>query len=446
MASLEWTNLLTPLRLLLALSVTICSTAAFGATRYVDNSGSPACSNSTTFGSEAQPWCTVQYGITHINGGDTLYVKRGTYNESFTITGPSGTASAHTVISAYPGHTPILRGSGISSGRMKITGGCSYIDFIGFEITNHNQGLYLDDDAGTKTPCTDVTVRNVNIHDVGQEGLAIRGGAATGPRNFVIEDSEIHHTGRLGSSQNGEGLYIGNSSGTDVTNGVIVRNNIVHDTPDECIELKGDSHHVIVESNELYNCLSPGTSYGNTGGAIEIDEPRNTNTNPGHIIRGNVIHDIALTSGITKRGIRAGTGATIYNNVLYNIHSSYSCILSNSANYPRQVYHNTINCTTTNAVVNSGTSLDSRNNIGPGSANNLPFNSAYFVNAAANDYHLAAGSAVINVGVDLTSVVSTDKDGNPRLIGSLPDLGAYEFGGGSSALPTAPQNLRILSQ
>jgi hypothetical protein len=247
---------------------------------------------------------------------------------------------------------------------MKITGGCSYIDFIGFEITNHNQGLYLDDDARTSPPCTNLIVRGVHIHDVGQEGLAVRAGSATGPRNFLIENSEIDHTGRLGSSQNGEGMYIGNSSGTDVTNGVTARNNKIHDTADECVELKGDSHDNIIEFNELYNCLSPGTSFGNTGGAIEIDEPRNTSTNPNQIIRGNTIHDIAFTSGITKRGIRAGTGATIYDNVLYNISSSYSCILSNSSNFQRLIYHNTVDCTTANAIVNSGTTMDSRNNIG----------------------------------------------------------------------------------
>jgi hypothetical protein len=280
---------------------------------------------------------------------------------------------------------------------------------------------------------------------VGQEGLAVRAGSATGPRNFLIENSEIDHTGRLGPSQNGEGMYIGNSSGTDVTNGVTARNNTIHDTQDECVELKGDSHDNIIESNELYNCLSPGSSFGNTGGAIEIDEPRNTSTNPNQIIRRNTIHDIAFTSGITKRGIRAGTGATIYDNVLYNISSSYSCILSNSSNFQRLIYHKTVDCTTANAIVNSGTTMDSRNNIGPAATGNLAFNAAYFVNAAGHDYHLVAGSAPINAGANLTSVVTVDKDGNNRLIGSAPDDGAYEFGSGAASPPSAPTNLQIIA-
>ena len=429
----------------LVCALLIVSAPTFAATFYVDNSGSPACSDSTTSGSQTKPWCTVNYGVSHINSGDTLYVKNGTYNEGFTITGPSGTAAAHTVISAYPGHTPILKGSGFSSGRMKITGGCSYIDFIGFEITNYNQGLYLDDDAGTSTPCTNLLVSGIHIHDVGQEGLAVRAGAATGARNFVIQNSEIDHTGRLGSVHNGEGMYVGASSGTDNTNGVTILDNKIHDTQDECIELKGDSHDIVVDGNNIYSCLSPGSSFGNNGGAIEIDEPRNSSTNPNHIIRNNVVHDLALASGITKRGIRAGTGATIYNNVLYNIASSYTCILSNTANYNRIVYHNTIDCTTANAFVNSGTTADSKNNIGPNTTNNVAINSAYFTNYAGHIYTLVPGAAPVNIGVNLTTVAPFDINGVSRVLNLPSDLGAYELvgtgGTGDTTAPTVPASV-----
>ena len=410
---------------------------------YVDSSGSPACANSGgQAGSQAAPFCSVQYGISRLSSGDTLYVKNGTYSGDFTITGPSGTAGAHTVLSAYPGHAPILNGPSINNGRMKITGGCSYIDFIGFVITNHNQGLYLDDDAGTSTACNHILVQGITVHDVGQEGIAIRAGSPTGPRDFVIRDSLVYNTGRLGSSQNGEGIYVGNSSGTDNTNGITLLNNTIHDAQDECIELKGDSHDVIVDGNNLSNCITPGSSFGSGGGAIEIDEPRNSVMNPNHIIRNNIIHDIPFNSGITKRGIRAGSGATIYNNVLYNINSAYSCILSNTSNYPRVIYHNTIDCTTGNALVNSGTTLDSRNNIGPSTTNNSAISSAFFVNYAGHDYHLVAGASVVNVGLDLRSTVPLDKDGGTRDV--APDRGAYEYSNvGDVSAPAAPTNLRV---
>ena len=48
-----------------------------------------------------------------------------------------------------------------------------------------------------------------------------------------------------------------------------------------------------------------------------------------------------------------------------------------------------------------------------------------FVNPAARDYHLAAGSAAIDQGVN--AGVTTDIDGNPRPVGSGYDIGAYEY-------------------
>lgn len=406
-----------------------------GATYYVDNSGSPACSNSPANGSASNPWCTVSYGVGRIAGGDTLYVKNGTYNEVFTINRPAGTAAAHTIIGAFPGHAPILRGSGFSGGRMKITG-TSYLDFTGFVITNNNQGLYIDDDAGTGTPPHHITVTGVTVHDVGQEGIAIRGGAT----NILLNNVTVYNTGRNGTGSNGEGIYVGGGGAPDNTTAITIQNSTIHDTQDEGIELKGGTHDCIVEKNTLYNILSPGSSYSNGGGAIEIDNPAgNYGSDPNHLVRNNVIHDIGLTSGITKYGIRLGTGATVYNNILYNIHSSYRAIFSNQADHPRVVYHNTVDTASSAAVVNSGTNLDSRNNIGPSTTNNTPINSAFFVNYASHDYRLLSNAAVVNIGVDLRNTVPLDFLGRTR--DASPDHGAYEYGG--AATPAAPTNLRV---
>src|SRR5215467_14224607 len=96
------------------------SVASFGSTYFVDNSGSPACSNSSSNGSESKPWCTISYGISHIAGGDTLNVKAGTYQEDVYISGPSGNSSSPTTIKAYSGQTVTILGGGVDSGRVKI--------------------------------------------------------------------------------------------------------------------------------------------------------------------------------------------------------------------------------------------------------------------------------------------------------------------------------------
>jgi hypothetical protein len=48
-----------------------------------------------------------------------------------------------------------------------------------------------------------------------------------------------------------------------------------------------------------------------------------------------------------------------------------------------------------------------------------------FVDPDGGDYHIGAGSAARDRGVD--AGVTTDLDGNPRPVGAGYDLGAYEF-------------------
>jgi hypothetical protein len=409
------------------LFATVWPSAAYGASRYVDNSGSPACSNSASFGSETQPWCTISYGVSNINGGDDLYVKRGTYNEEPYINGPAGSASKSTVVRTYPGHIVTIRGAG-NTGRVKIVG-TSYFTFDGFIITNFNQGLWLEG-------VNHVTIQNCTVHDVGQEAINV--GLSS---SFVtVQDCTVYNTQVIGGCCNGEGVYVGRGSTDphDNTNNVIVRNNTIHNVTDEAIELKPGTHDCIVDGNTIYNAADLGT----TVGAIEVNQAilgpnQSWGSNPNHIVRNNLIHD-------STTGIHAGTGVTVYNNVIYNTMANHFGIYVDNAvsdSYARLIYHNTIAMASSNAVKLVAGTTNVRNNIGPTTTNNLAYNAAYFVNATAHDFHLVAGSAPIDVGLDLTAVVPVDKDGNSRT-GSSPDDGAYEFGSANKL--TAPTNLRII--
>ena len=397
-----------------------------GTVFYVDNSGSPRCNNTTSGGSETNPWCTINYAIGRIKSSNTLYVKAGTYTERVYINRPAGTASKHTTIQAYPGHKVVIRSTGFSgSGRVKIED-TSYITFNGFEITNFNQGLFVENSR-------DILVQNCYVHDVGQEAIHVKRGSS----NVTIQNCIIHDTRRY--KFNGEGIYIGTSSSTqtelgvnDNTNNILIKNNEIFNTNDECIELKEGTYSVTIDGNVLSNCLlDPGITSKNWGAIDILEHENHYNSNPNHVVKNNIINT-------TKTAIGLHTGGSVFNNIIYGQADSYRGIgidNTDSHNYTRRILNNTIALPSSRAVVGSGPTDDIRNNIGPSSPGNLAVNAAYFVNASTKDYHLVSGSAPVDTGADLTSLlpfvsgINRDRDNVPRPQGSRWDIGAYEFGG-----------------
>jgi hypothetical protein len=409
------------------------SNIAYCATYYVNNSGSPACSNSAGFGTLGKPYCTITYTISRISVGDTIYVRSGTYNEELYITNLTGSAGANTIIAVYPGDTVTLRGNGGDrGGRIKIAN-TSYLTFDGFKITEWNQGLFVENSSN-------ITLQNLEVYSVGQEAVRIRQNSSY----VILQNSLIHDTRTW--QYNGEGVYVGtrdDAEPNDNTNHVTIKNNTIYNTNDECVELKPGTHDCIVEGNNISHCnQDPAYSSTLDLGSIEVDEavhaPQHWDSNPNHIIRNNVIHD-------TRTAIMLGTGSTAYNNVIYNIDSLFRGIQSKNLaddSYKRTIYHNTIDVASSRALVSSGGITDVRNNIGPTSTYNIATADSFYVNKAGANYRLNAGSAPINVGVDLTAIVPTDFEGKLRTL--PPDLGAYEYSDTNTLLP--PQNLRVINQ
>lgn len=95
--------------------------------------------------------------------------------------------------------------------------------------------------------------------------------------------------------------------------------------------------------------------------------------------------------------------STIYNSIIY---------YNNGPSAPNIGYSSTVNyCCAPDTVA------------GPGNFTNAPL----FVNLAGSDYHLQTNSPCINAGNNSYVATATDFDGNPRIVGSVVDIGAFEF-------------------
>ncbi len=60
--------------------------------------------------SETNPWGTLKYAVSRLVAGDTLYVRGGSYYESYVEIQSIGTSIAPIIVKAYPGEQPILDG------------------------------------------------------------------------------------------------------------------------------------------------------------------------------------------------------------------------------------------------------------------------------------------------------------------------------------------------
>lgn len=370
--------------------------------------------NNANAGTIFAPWKTMTWAVANLASGEELWVKEGTYTEDWTIDGLTGSASNYTVIRAWPGHTVTLKSTGYTgSGRIKINN-CDYLKLIGFNITYFNQGIFVEGGS------TYIEIRDNTVYDVGQEAIHVKGNSSY----VTIDNNIIYGTDKAG--YNGEGIYIGDPDANDRTHHITISNNWIYTTTDdEAIDIKDAAHHVTIDGNLIYGA---GSAYAyDEAGLINMDDDGGYNANPEHIVKNNIIHDCGHASGAA---IYADTGCSIYNNIIYDCAYGISLRNTSGDSWTRYVYHNTMQTITSGLSISGTQTHNIRNNIGTTDTGecascNIAYNAAYFVNTTegTENFHLVAGSAPINAGVDLSSTVTTDIDGDAR--GT--DIGADDY-------------------
>ena len=253
-----------------------------------------------------------------------------------------------------------------------------------------------------------------------KEGLDVKDGA----RNGSVHDNDISHQARISST--GAGLYgAGGGPALYIDGGnaelfnVDVYANKIHDNFGDGIVVSdevaaGPTHDVRVYDNVVYNNASASGS-------------------------GPLNSCLTATNGVTQ--------ITFENNTCHN--NAYSIWVQTAwAGTPNGIMfrNNLISASRKDAVsFISGSNLSLVNNlITPAafSAANATVNTSNkgvaavaFANAAAGDFHLAAGSAAIDAGT-ATQFALKDSAGGTRPVGAANDVGAFEFGAAPGQPPT----------
>jgi hypothetical protein len=406
-------------------------------------------------GTESQPWLTIQKAARTLVAGNTVLVKTGTYKEKVTPAN-SGTSGNLITYKAYPGNTPILDGTGITSSSIGLfqISGKSYIEIDGFELQNSDAyGVRVYGSSTTHH----INLKNLKVHDIWDSGISVSFSGSTKPTNMLVDSCETYNTNIGGTS---ESITFAGIDQFEIKNCLVhdVKGSTNYANIKEGIDLKCGCSNGSVHNNEVYNSRIGiyVDCYGYNTSNIAIFSNN---------LHNNSVNGLNITS---EQGTAVMTGMNIYNNLIYENGRGFN--VGNHTNFTvdfsfinNTLYHNGLDSeiwvsNTLGIVKNSII----RNNIivanskysyliqyssaitGVSVDHNLFYNTSGYtgvtnrlgtsykqanpllVDPSTKNFSIKIGSPAIDAG-SLTNAPLTDYFGTTRPRGSSIDIGADEY-------------------
>ena len=396
------------------------------------------------------------------NGHDDLIrIVQGTYNgnfiyastEAYSVTVEGGYTSDCVSRVVNPENTVLdAGGSGpvLAFSAPEVAAGFRVDGFTmqnGNVLGNHGAGLFINTAGGDVTVLETVVVSNTALSNGSMSiyggGIYIRSAA-----NVILENNVITQNSSWGSSWcYGGGVGIGYVGTASLKNNLIQNNRTMLGGGGAFVHA---ATTVIFEQNMVLNNYVDANWQG--GGGVHL------NSNQSSTVANNLFSDnqtwgyggaiyfyslqttFFVNNTIINNQARDGCGvwysdnwdvgaAQIFNNLFWN-NTDYGAALGrdlfinndNDGNYFPSVvniFNNDFNQGTNGIYIQIPFPID------PSNLNNV---NPLFVDAANGNFHLQSGSPVINQGSNSApSLPSTDKDGLPRILYGIVDMGAYEY-------------------
>jgi parallel beta-helix repeat protein len=458
--------------ILIILFTSSCSTTAPPATAIVEpaHSPSPAVSsppagdtptagntiyhvspdgNDNNDGSVDAPWATIQHAVDTILPGDTIWVHQGSYAGARIE--QSGQEDAWMTLMAAPGENPVLDRPGSNNRHDSIleletwsgSGTVNYWIIAGLEVTGAD-GWGIDMRGNENAHSHHLVVRGNRVHDNGWAG------GKTGIFTAFVDDVLVENNH---SYHNGEhGIYLSNSGDRPVVRGNslyenaacglhmngdislggdgtiadgLVENNIIYENGTAgCAGINMDGvTHTIVRNNLLYQNHASGIALFRYSGAVCAHD--------NHILHNTVIQAADARWALVMVDFMGdGSGCAnnrLLNNIFYNYHDWRGIYELQRPDFPGlESDHNVVMDRFSIDEGNSVISLADWQDLGFDQHSIMATPADMFVDVQNHDYHLRAGSPVIDLG-QLLPQVPFDFEGDPRPAGPSPDSGVDEW-------------------
>jgi len=366
----------------------------------------------------------LQAAVVAANAGSgdlTIALTDGTYalsghvwigGDGVTIRGQSGNRDA-----------VVLEGSGMTSGAthvFQISGNDVTIEDLTLRrVRQHAIQIHGESPYGADR----TVLRNLRIEDTGEQMVKVsyRDGDGSTSDDGLVEGCSFEFTAGIGPQ-----YYIGGVDAHAARNWTVrgctfrsIRSPEAT-VAEHAVHFWSGSEGTLVERNLIVNC-DRGIGFG-----------LGTRGHQGGVVRNNMIYHADLGGDRADVSIELETalGTEVYNNTIYQEHGYPAAISARWGGSNVTVTNNLIRVAggTSNAIwARDGATITQSNNV-------VDAQSSWFVDPAAADLHVKEGTAAVVDQATPLAGLTTDFDGDPRPLGSAPDIGADEVSGTVSGL------------